>query len=228
MPAAPLDEMYRALLVAWGPQHWWPAQTRFEVITGAILTQNTSWQNVSKALECLRAAGALTPAAMHRLSQAELGDLIRSSGYWRAKSASLKQFVDVLFQHHQGDLKRMLRQPLKQLREELLGIRGIGPETADCILLYAAGYPVFVIDAYTRRMLARHALPPGRDAMQLNYEQLRSWMEAQLPRSAALFNEFHALLVELGKRYCWKQNPACPSCPLSGWLPPEGGPPAAI
>jgi len=153
-----IQAYYRALFQAWGPQHWWPAHSRFEVIVGAYLTQNTAWTNVEKALANLRAARLLSVRAIRRTSQAQLERLIRPAGYFRQKAKRLKLFVAFLDDRYQGSLARLFARPTEQLREELLNLHGIGPETADSILLYAGNHPVFVVDAYTRRILSRHEI----------------------------------------------------------------------
>jgi endonuclease-3 related protein len=167
---------YRALLVAWGPQNWWPARTRFEVIAGAYLTQNTAWTNVEKALVNLRNAGMLNVEGIRRAPLGELESLIRPAGYFRQKAKRLKIFVEFLDVQYGGSLSRMLARPTAELREELLSLNGVGPETADSILLYAGNHPVFVVDAYTRRILARHAILSD-DA---GYEDVRSLFEKSL------------------------------------------------
>ncbi|MBI2878239.1 MAG: endonuclease III domain-containing protein [Candidatus Rokubacteria bacterium] len=201
--------LYQALRDAFGPQHWWPARSAFEVVVGAILTQNTAWANVERAIANLRAAGALSPQALRDLPLPELARLVRPSGYFNIKARRLRAFIAHLWRRHDGDLRRMLRQPADRLRAELLAIPGIGPETADSILLYAAGRPVFVVDAYTRRILARHRLVPPR----IDYEALRAFFEGHLPHDPALFNEYHALLVRVGKEFC-RARPRCEACPL--------------
>jgi len=204
-----LTEIYDVLFKAFGPQHWWPGQTRFEIVTGAILTQNTSWANVEKAIANLKAAGCLEPAALHGLSLSQLAELVRPAGYFNIKAKRIKSFLDWLFENYCGRLENLEPLETHRLREELLAIRGIGPETADSILLYAFERPVFVVDAYTARIAARHGLiEPGAD-----YEQLQDLFETDLPRDVRLFNEYHALLVRLGKDFC-KPKPRCPICPL--------------
>jgi endonuclease III related protein len=171
-----LRTYYQALLRAWGSQNWWPARTRFEVIVGAFLTQNTSWTNVEKALRSLRAAEVLNPKSIRMTPQAQLESLLRSSGYFRQKALRLKNFVAFLDQQHGGSLPRMFAQPTETLRHELLALHGVGPETADSILLYAGQHPVFVVDAYTRRILARHDLLPQN----ASYEGVRTLFERSL------------------------------------------------
>jgi endonuclease-3 related protein len=207
---------FRAMHRRYGPQGWWPARSKFEVIVGAILTQNTAWRNVEKGIEVLRARGLLEPRAMGRVPPARLAALIRPTGYFNQKAARLRGFLFFLRTRHGGDLDRMLAQPPDLLRRQLLDLPGIGPETADAILLYAAGAPVFVVDAYTRRILGRHALLPADGAA---YEAIREQLQKALPASAALFNEYHALLVRVGKEHCFKDRPRCLGCPLEPLLP---------
>jgi len=171
---------YHALLNAWGPQHWWPAQSRFEVILGAYLTQNTAWTNVEKALTNLRSAHLLSESGIRRASLAELERLIRPAGYFRQKAKRLKIFVAFLDQQYQGSLTKLFAQPAEKLREELLNLHGVGPETADSILLYAGNHPVFVVDAYTRRILARHEILPEEAA----YDEIRELLERALTPAA--------------------------------------------
>jgi endonuclease-3 related protein len=171
-----IQAYYRALFQAWGPQHWWPAQSRFEVIVGAYLTQNTAWTNVEKALANLRAARMLSVRAIRRASLAQLERLIRPAGYFRQKAKRLKLFVAFLEERYQGSLVKLFAQPTARLREELLNLHGIGPETADSILLYAGNHPVFVVDAYTRRILSRHEILPETT----DYEFIRELFEKAL------------------------------------------------
>jgi endonuclease-3 related protein len=206
---------YDALFAAHGPQHWWPGRTAFEVIVGAILVQNTSWSNVAPAIENLRRARLLTPHAIEKVSAPRLQRLIRSSGYFRQKTKTLKAFVRFLRRDYQGSLSKMFRVPTPTLRDQLLAVRGIGPETADSILLYAAKHPVFVVDAYTRRILERHGHPHAR----LSYEDVRQLFERTLPPDVALYNEFHALIVHTGKHFCRPRDPRCGECPLKLLLP---------
>ena len=214
-PQRTLLRYYRRLRRHFGHRKWWPARTRFEVILGALLTQNTNWSNVEKALGNLRRARALTPARLSRLRGATMARLLRPSGYYRQKTRAVRGFLAHLNNGYRGSLARLLARPTKELREELLTLRGIGPETADSILLYAAGRPVFVIDAYTRRVLARHALASA----QPRYDELQSFFERHLPRRAALYNDFHAQLVAVGKTYCHRERPDCAACPLGPELP---------
>jgi endonuclease-3 related protein len=218
VPLAPhtLQLYYDALFRAHGPQHWWPGRTRFEVIVGAILTQNTSWTNVERAIHNLRQQKLLSPSSMARVSPARLARLIRSSGYFRQKARKLKAFVCFLGDAHHGSLTRMFRTPTTILRKQLLAVHGIGPETADSILLYAGNHPVFVVDAYTRRILERHNLANGKES----YDEIRLLFQHSLPSSPALFNEYHALIVHTGKHFCRARVPLCEACALRPFLPP--------
>jgi len=206
---------FDALCAAFGPQHWWPGRSRFEIIVGAILTQNTSWKNVEAAIRNLRTESLLTPGAMERVPVPKLARLIRASGYFRQKAKKLKAFTSFLFKVHHGSVVRMFRTPTSALREQLLAIHGIGPETADSILLYGGNHPVFVVDAYARRILERHNLATPKQS----YEELRCFFESSLPSDAQLFNEYHALIVETGKQYCRKSQALCSECPLKSFLP---------
>jgi endonuclease III related protein len=210
-----LNFYYETLLRAHGPQHWWPGRTRFEVIVGAILTQNTNWSNAERAIAQLRRARLLTVIAIERVPRSRLSRLIRASGYFRQKARKLKAFVHFLRKQYEGSLDKMFASPTKELREQLLAVHGIGPETADSILLYAGEHAVFVVDAYARRILERHNLTKGRHS----YEEIRRLFEASLPASAPLFNEFHALIVHTGKHFCRKKNPRCEKCALAAFLP---------
>jgi endonuclease III related protein len=210
----PLDEYFNSLFTAMGPQHWWPGRTQFEIIVGAILTQNASWTNVERAIANLREAGLLTPRAMRKARLSRLQRLIRSSGYFRQKARKLKAFCEFLQHEYGGSLRRMFETPTIVLREKLLGVFGIGPETADSILLYAGGHGVFVVDAYTRRILARH----GWAGEKSKYDDIRWMFERQFPGDVKRFNEFHALIVNAGKNYCLAQKPLCAQCPLGRYL----------
>lgn len=217
-PPAPLPQLgiyYDALFRSHGPQHWWPGRTRFEVIVGAILTQNTSWTNVEQAIAALRREKLLSAAAIERVSPERLTELIRSSGYFRQKARKLKEFVRFLSENYGGSLNKMFAAPTLLLREQLLGVHGIGPETADSILLYAGGHKVFVVDAYTRRILERHGLVHEK----ASYEEIRELFERSLPPDAIVYNEYHALIVYTGKHFCQKQQPDCERCPLQVFFP---------
>lgn len=243
MPSADLRDYYNTIFAAFGPQHWWPASKSggpFEVIVGAILTQSTAWTNVERAITNLRRARMLTPRAIERVPLPKLARLVRPSGYFRQKARKLKSFVRFLRHEYGGSLARMFRTPTVELREKLLAVHGIGPETADSILLYGGSHPVFVVDAYTRRILLRHGLIeesktekrktrncPGKSHERLTqdslpgagYEEIRALFESSLPRDAQLFNEFHALLVYAGKHFCRPRDPNCNNCPLRAFLP---------
>ena len=201
--------IYRRLYRSYGPRHWWPGETNFEVMMGAILTQNTSWRNVEKAIQKLKEKRALSPGGIRRLKKSQLASLIRSSGYYRIKADRLKSFVDFLFEEYGGNLRRMQRGKLEELREKLLGVRGIGPETADSILLYGVKKPIFVVDAYTKRILSRHGIIPEK----ASYEEVQKLFMDHLSSNEKLFNEYHALLVHLGKTLC-KKTPKCDLCPI--------------
>ena len=205
-----LQEIYLILLHRYGPQGWWPAETAFEVIVGAILTQRVAWSNVEKAIANLKRNGALTPEGLSRLSQERLAELIRPASYYNVKARKLLAFVEHLQQHHGGSLDSLFSLETPALRRELLSIYGIGPETADSILLYAAQRPVFVIDAYTRRILQRVGLISGRES----YAALQALFMDSLPHEVDLFQEYHALLVRLGKEAC-RTRPLCKRCPLA-------------
>ncbi len=207
--ARALRDFYDAMLAACGPQHWWPADTPTEVIIGAILTQNTAWRNVERAIANLRAAGALDFARLRDLPIDTVGELIRPAGTFNVKARRLKAFVDWLWLHYDGDLDRLFAVPMHALREQLLEISGIGRETADAILLYAGGLPGFVVDAYTARILRRHGLI-DEDA---DYDEIKELFETALPCDPPLFNEYHALLVQVGKTHC-RPRPRCAGCPL--------------
>jgi endonuclease-3 related protein len=218
-----LMHYFRTMSAAMGPLHWWPGETPFEVIVGAILTQNTAWSNVEKAIGNLRDAGMLTPVAIMDAPVGHLERLLRPSGYFRQKAKKLKAFVEFLQNAHQGSLTHLFATPLPELRTQLLAVHGIGPETADSILLYAGNQPVFVVDAYTHRIFGRHALLEGRS----KYEDVRARFEGALPADPALFNEFHALIVNTGKQWCRKSAPRCEECPLRGLLPAGVNDPAS-
>lgn len=247
-PEFRISSIYRTLISLWGVQHWWPAETPFEVIIGAILVQNTAWTNAAKALHSLHAAGALSLEGVRQIPLAQLEQLIRSSGYYRQKAARLKSFVLWLDQCYDGSLELMLQQPTATLRQQLLELNGVGRETADTILLYAAQREIFVVDAYTRRILERHGLI-GPNA---TYDDIRLLVETTLTNTPELgsqssnsytpvklppvhspsvmsgfartertqaFNEMHALLVQVGKHYCHRARALCEECPLRFDLP---------
>ena len=209
MTGETLTEIYQLLFERFGPQHWWPGETRFEIITGAILTQNTNWANVEKAIANLKAADLLTEEKLYNIDISQLAELIRPAGYYNIKAKRLKNFINWLFENYDGGLANLEGANTEQLRGELLSIKGIGRETADSILLYAFERPVFVVDAYTARVAFRHGLiEPEAD-----YEQLRELFESNLPQDTKLFNEYHALLVKAGKEFC-RPKARCDNCPL--------------
>jgi len=217
-----LAEMYRAARARFGHQGWWPGQTPLEVCVGAILTQNTNWSNVEKAIANLKAAGCLSVEAIHARPAGKVAELIRPAGYFNVKARRLKNFIARVHEGFGDDLGAFLDRPVQALREDLLSISGIGRETADSMILYAAGKPTFVVDAYTFRVLLRHGLI-GTD---YDYEMVKDLLESSLPEDpptlrrdfgvgdlVALYNDFHAQFVAVGKHYC-KPKPRCPGCPL--------------
>lgn len=206
----PLAAIYETLFAALGPQHWWPADTPTEVAIGAVLTQNTAWTNVEKAVAALRAADAIDFAVIDRMDEGRLADLIRSAGTYRIKAQRLKALARWVMARGEGEIATALIGDCVALREQLLAIDGIGPETADAILLYAGGHPTFVVDAYTRRILRRHFLI----AETATYDEVKKTIESQISSDATIYNEYHALLVELAKRHCRKRAD-CTNCPLA-------------
>ncbi len=213
-----LQEIYARLLAHFGPQHWWPGESRWEIMVGAVLVQNTAWGNVEQALANLKRTGRLTPAQMRRTREATLARLVRPSGYFNLKAKKLKALVEFLFLRYHGDPAQMVGQPLDAQRAELLEVYGVGPETADSILLYAAQQPIFVVDAYTRRILARL----GLTREEARYDELQQIFMRHLSPNAPYFNEYHALLVALGKNICTKRVPRCAQCPLDDLCPKRG------
>lgn len=205
-----LGLIYQKLYSHFGPQHWWPAKTPFEVMLGAILTQNTSWSNVEKAIANLKKHRLLDLNKLYQLPEKKLAPLIRPVGYYNIKAKRLKHFLGFLFKYYKGNFKKMSRESLPQLRQQLLNVNGIGPETADSILLYALNKPTFVIDAYTKRILSRHHFIK-EDA---SYTEIQNLFMQELKSDVKLFNEYHALLVKLGKEFCLKNKPKCDICPL--------------
>ncbi len=201
--------VFDRLLASYGPQGWWPAETRLEVLVGAVLTQATAWRNVELALANLRRAGALDLATLLAIEEPDLAALVRPAGFFRVKARRLRALFDHVAQEHDGDLEAFLGQEPPRLRRALLAIPGIGPETADSIVLYAAGHPVFVIDVYTRRVWTRIGARPVGEG----YAEWQSWFHERLPTRAALFNEFHALLVRHAKDVC-RPRPRCAACCL--------------
>jgi len=205
-----LKSIYRKLSLHFGQQHWWPADSAFEVMVGAILTQNTSWSNVEKAIANLKKDKVLTPAKLYHLPDKRLARLIRPAGYYNIKTQRLKTFLRFFLDDYGASIKKLSRARAAALRQELLAIKGVGPETADSILLYALNKPVFVIDAYTKRIFIRHKLLKEG----ATYADAQKLFTVNLKPDVKLFNEYHALLVALGKNYCAKSKPKCSSCPL--------------
>lgn len=208
-----LLDTYKTLYNAFGPQHWWPGDTPFEISVGAILTQNTNWTNVEKAIGNLKENNVLNAGRLHKLGTKKLASLIRPSGYFNVKAERLKNFLSYIHIHYNDSLAGMKKVDTQNLREELLSVNGIGPETADSILLYALERPVFVIDAYTRRALSRHGLASDNAA----YHELQTLFHEAIPSDVNIYNEYHALLVKLGKDFC-RPKPRCAGCPLEASL----------
>ncbi|MEO0124393.1 MAG: endonuclease III domain-containing protein [candidate division WOR-3 bacterium] len=208
-----LIKIYERLFNTFGPQHWWPGDSPFEVMVGAILTQNTNWQNVEKAINNIKRANLLHP---HKLleNREKISQLIRPSGFYKLKSKRLISFLKYFVERYNGEVKNFNKKETNYLRNELLSVPGIGPETADSILLYALNRPVFVVDAYTRRMLKRHNLISEK----ADYNDIQKFFESNLPRDIQLYNEYHALIVRLGKEYCKKNDPLCDICPIHNIL----------
>ena len=206
-----LMEIYDLFFNAFGPQRWWPGEPTFEIAVGAILTQNTNWGNVEKAINNLKKQNALNVKAMHNMADKKLVLLIKPAGYYNIKAKRLKNFLDFFTNHYKGSIEKMKTEDKKALREKLLNINGIGPETADSILLYALEKPIFVIDAYTKRALVRHGIVSERST----YHEMQEIFHKNLPQDTTLFNEFHALFVKLGKDFC-RTKPRCEACPLKG------------
>ena len=203
-------EIYEILLDHFGPQGWWPGETPLEIMVGAVLTQNTNWTNVSRAIDNLKREGLLSQERLHDLPHEMLADRIRPAGYFNLKAKRLKNLLDFVTRRHDGSLEDMFRMDMRSLREEILTVKGIGPETADSILLYAGNKPVFVVDAYTHRIFARHGLIAPEDG----YYEIQEYFMLSLPEETALYNEYHALIVRLGKEFCKKSKPLCRQCPL--------------
>jgi endonuclease-3 related protein len=206
-----LLEMYDRLYETFGPQNWWPGDSPFEVAVGAILTQNTNWSNVEKAIENLKKHKALSAKIIHEMPAGKLADLIKPTGYFNIKAARLKFFMDFLVNSYSGSTEKMKKDDMLSLRDKLLQIKGIGPETADSILLYALEKPIFVIDAYTKRVLSRHRIMDYDKP----YEEFQELFLSRLNREVKTFNEYHALFVKVGKTYCRRKKPLCAECPLN-------------
>ncbi len=205
-------KMYDAMLAAAGPRHWWPAETPFEVCVGAILTQNTAWSNVCRAIDNLRATDALSLARLHAMPVETLASLIVPAGYYNVKARRLRNFTQMVHDDFGGNLESLLALDMLPMRDKLLSVNGIGRETADCMILYAAGKPVFVVDAYTRRIGSRH----GLFAPDADYETMREYFTRSVPRDVAVYNEYHALIVFTGHHWC-RRTPVCEGCPLTAF-----------
>jgi len=205
------EEMFDRLFKHYGPQHWWPGETPFEVMVGAILTQNTNWRNVEKAMNNLKHEGVLHPESLRIMPEGRLAALLKPAGFFNVKTKRLKAFLNFLHSRYGGSIDALRSTSTSKLREELLAIKGIGKETADSILLYALGHPIFVVDAYTYRVFTRHHLI-GEEAL---YDELQDLATGHVPAEAEHYNEFHALLVRVGKDYC-SPTPKCENCPLNG------------
>ena len=206
-----LLKIYNSLYNYFGPLNWWPGDTPFEIMVGAILTQNTSWSNVEKAINNLKKENLLEPRKLYCLNQEELAKLIKSSGYYNIKAQRLKNFVDLFVNDFDSSAAKMFSGDGRELRKKLLKVNGIGPETADSILLYAGNKPFFVVDAYTKRIFYRHKLI-SKDS---TYYQTQEVFIKNLDRDVELFNEFHAQIVMLGKTICTSKNPDCVKCPIA-------------
>lgn len=205
-----LQDIYDRLFTRYGPQHWWPAEEPFEIMVGAILTQSAAWTNVEKGIINLKKEKALTPKVLRKLPHLELAGMIHSCGYYNAKAVKLKAFAEWFGERFGDDLEKMFAEDTLSLREDLLGVHGVGEETADSILLYAGNKPIFVIDAYTRRIIDRFGLKPKGS----KYSDYQNLFMDNLPHDAQLFNEYHALLVALGKYHCLKSALSCGGCPV--------------
>jgi endonuclease III related protein len=208
-----LLNIFQSLLSSFGKRNWWPGDTKLEIIVGAILTQNTSWKNVERAINNMKAHGILDINGLHAISKQELGVIIKPSGFYNQKSDRLKMFIDVLHDEFGLSIEQLGVYDTDYLRNLMLGINGIGPETADSILLYALNRPIFVVDAYTKRFLKNHRLYNGS----VKYDDVQQYFMKNLPLDAYLFNEFHALIVRLCQNYC-KKVPECSPCPLKNEL----------
>lgn len=204
--------VYELLLDRFGYQSWWPGETPFEIVVGAVLTQNTNWQNVTKAIDNLKNMNWLSYDALSTAPVEELAEAIRPSGYYNLKARRLKNLLDMIGREYEEDLSFLLSDETGSARQNLLSVKGVGPETADSILLYAGNHPVFVIDAYTHRVFSRHNLIPE----ECDYHQMQEEFMDRLPHDHQLFNEYHALIVMVAKEYCKKKNPLCELCPLKG------------
>jgi endonuclease-3 related protein len=211
-----IRQFYPAMLAAHGHQGWWPGDTPLEVCIGAILTQNTNWKNVERAIANLKAAGELSVAGLWHMPTERLAELIRPAGYFRLKAGRLRNFLELVVKRFDGSLERLFELPTESLRETVLSVRGVGRETADSIVLYAAGRPVFVVDAYTLRIAFRHSLVD----QDCDYDLLQETFASAVAGDVALLKDYHAQLVRVGKEHCRKQSPRCGGCPLVDLLEP--------
>lgn len=207
-----LHDLYDRLYGHFGARNWWPGDSPFEIMVGAILTQNTNWKNVERAIDNLKTDGLLSLSAMSALSRQELAEYIRPAGYYNIKANRLQNFFRLINDQWDGDLEYFLAQPKELLRKQLLSVKGIGPETADSMILYAAGKAVFVVDAYTHRILTRHEIIDNS----FDYHMIQELFLENLEENPTLFNEYHALIVQVAKEFCKKTRPACEQCPVSG------------
>lgn len=214
MTTATYQEIYQKLLEFFGPQHWWPAESSLEMIVGAVLTQNTNWTNVVKALDRLKKENLLNYTGLNTIDEPYLASLIQPAGYYNLKARRLKNLLAMLEQEYSGDVDLLVQDSLEGGRNNLLAVKGVGPETADSILLYACHKPVFVVDSYTHRVFTRHNLI----AEESDYHEIQEQFMDHLPPDVQLFNEYHALIVRVGKEFCKKRNPLCKSCPLVDFL----------
>lgn len=205
-------EIYERLYDFYGPQDWWPGETSFEVLVGAVLTQNTNWANVTKAIANLKKTGILNFNGLFSADLDEVAACIRPSGYYNLKARRLHNLLQMIAERYEGELENLLSESTSVARSSLLSVKGIGPETADAILLYAGAHPVFVVDAYTHRVFSRHMLVPE----ECDYHELQDEFTGRLPQDVSLYNEYHALIVRVGKEFCKKGTPLCEQCPLKG------------
>lgn len=206
-----LEIIYKKLHKAFGPQRWWPGDTPFEIAVGAILTQNTNWGNVEKAINNIKSAKALNPKELYKMDVSKLAKLIRPAGYFNIKAKRLKAFIDFLMHEYSGSMDKMRKEDIHTLKEKLLSVNGIGPETADSILLYALDKPIFVIDAYTKRVLSRHGIMEHDRP----YHEFQELFHSAIKNNLKVYNEYHALFVRVGKTYC-RPRADCDNCPLKG------------
>lgn len=212
MRANLFQEIYDLLFNHYGSQSWWPGDTPFEIMVGAVLTQNTGWLNVTRAIDNLKERGLLSFSQLYAASLEEIAECIRPSGYFNIKASRLHNLLQMIVERYNGELDELLGDTTSAARENLLSVKGVGPETADAILLYCGNHPVFVVDAYTHRVFSRHNLVPD----ECDYHELQDAFTSTLPQDWQLYNEYHALIVKVGKEFCKKTNPLCAQCPLKG------------